>query len=192
MSSSRSKSQLATTSCWSCGQGCPQWAGAETESAGQQPHWEKTLLGEEKQRHDLFMKPTHRWQKKLTFFSSTTSQVCYFEFTTEMWLRILTRCLNTRRVSDVFLMWKMLQIHDVSVSFDSPLSWDVESDMELVLSDMTVSSERQQTIQVTDVTAWNFLSLQNINAKLRVFFKKHKMLMTTQLCFYSLVLVFFK
>lgn len=32
-------------------------------------------------------------------------------------------------------------------SGDSPLSWDVESDMELVLSDMMVSSGRQQPVQ---------------------------------------------
>lgn len=36
----------------------------------------------------------------------------------------------------------------------SPLSWDVESDMELVLSDMTVSSARQQAFSSHIVTLY--------------------------------------
>lgn len=53
-SSSRSKSRLETASCWSCGRGCPRWVGAETESAGQRPRWEKTLLGDKKNKEITF------------------------------------------------------------------------------------------------------------------------------------------
>lgn len=48
---------------------------------------------------------------------------------------------------------------------DSPLSWDVESDMELVLSDMTVSSEKHQTSH----RWWNLMYLLNTSTKLRAY-----------------------